>query len=58
MKQTPQDIKDIFYALQDRDLDIVLVGGQTINFWASDYRDRLPELIRTTPTKISRNHGK
>ena len=40
MKQTPNDIKNIFYALQDLDLDIVLVGGQAINFGAFNYLDR------------------
>lgn len=49
VKQTPNDIKDIFYALQDLDLDIVLVGGQAINFWAINYRDRLPELEQYLP---------
>ena len=49
VKQTPNEIKDIFYALQDLDLDIVLVGDQAINCWAINYRDRLPELEQYLP---------
>ena len=43
-KLTPPELKEIFLKLQSEALELVLVGGQAINFWATYYQDRVSKL--------------
>ena len=38
------DIRPILVRLADLDRDLVLVGGQAVNFWAFVYEGRVPAL--------------
>ncbi|MGK7876414.1 MAG: hypothetical protein AB4426_24895 [Xenococcaceae cyanobacterium] len=48
-KLNPIELKEVFIQLQQEDIDLVLVGGQAINFWATLYRDREPKLEQYLP---------
>jgi hypothetical protein len=48
-KLTPNDLKEIFSLIQEKDLDVIVVGGQAINLWASKYSERVPELDKYLP---------
>ena len=48
-KLSPPQLRDIFLKLQSESLDIVLVGGQAVNFWATYYRNVLAELEQFLP---------
>jgi hypothetical protein len=43
------DIRPILARLADLDRDLVLVGGQAVNFWAFVYEGRVPALARAGP---------
>jgi hypothetical protein len=43
------DIRPILAKLSDLDRDLVLVGGQAVNFWAFVYEGRVPALARAGP---------
>jgi hypothetical protein len=43
------DIRPILAKLGDLERELVLVGGQAVNFWVSVYRDRVPALARAGP---------
>ncbi len=43
------DIRPILARLADLDRDLVLVGGQAVNFWAFVYEGRVPALAREGP---------
>jgi hypothetical protein len=43
------DIRPILARLSDLDRDLVLVGGQAVNFWAFVYEGRVPALARAGP---------
>jgi hypothetical protein len=43
------DVRSIIAKLADLERDLVLVGGQAVNFWASFYERRVPELAREAP---------
>jgi len=43
------DIRPILARLADLDRDLVLVGGQAVNFWAFAYEGRVPALARAGP---------
>ncbi len=36
-KLNPIELKEVFIQLQQEDIDLVLVGGQAVNFWATLY---------------------
>jgi hypothetical protein len=42
-------IRPILAKLADLERELVLVGGQALNFWVSVYRDRVPALTRAGP---------
>lgn len=46
---TPEDLISLFQAINREELDLILVGGQAINIWASYYAIRIPELIEYLP---------
>jgi hypothetical protein len=48
-KLTPEDLRDIFIALQNAGLDAIVVGGQAVNLWAYQYLDSLPQLAEHLP---------
>lgn len=48
-KITPEDLQEIFTALQKAKLDAVVVGGQAVNLWAYKYCDRAPKLKELLP---------
>ena len=48
-KLTPVELRNIFLKLQSETLDVVLVGGQAVNFWATYYRNAVPELEAYLP---------
>jgi hypothetical protein len=43
------DVRPILAKVADLERDLVLVGGQAVNFWASRYEARAPELAREAP---------
>ena len=43
------DIRPILARLADLDRDLVLVGGQAVNFWAFVCEGRVPALARAGP---------
>jgi hypothetical protein len=43
------DIRSVLAKVADLDRDLVLVGGQAVNFWASVYQGRVPALAREGP---------
>lgn len=47
MKYTPAEVQEIFHSIKD--LNIVLVGGQAVNLWASFYREDNLELSNYLP---------
>lgn len=47
-KKTPAELVSILSRI-DPDSDLILVGGQAINIWASVYQDRIPELQQFLP---------
>ena len=40
------DVRAILVKVADLARELVLVGGQAVNFWASYYERRVPELAR------------
>lgn len=48
-KLNPVELKEIFTKLRQKDLDLVLVGGQAINFWATLYYNSEPKLEQYLP---------
>jgi hypothetical protein len=43
------DVKPVLAKIADLERDLILVGGQAVNFWASYYEHRVPELAREAP---------
>jgi hypothetical protein len=43
------DVRPVLAKIADLERDLVLVGGQAVNFWASYYENRVPELAREAP---------
>jgi hypothetical protein len=43
------DVRPILAKVADLERDLVLVGGQAVNFWGSYYERRVPELAAGTP---------
>ena len=43
------DVRSVLAKIVDLERDLVLVGGQAVNFWASRYQPRVPELGREAP---------
>ena len=43
------DVRPLLATLADLGRELVLVGGPAVSFWASFYRDRVPELARDAP---------
>ena len=43
------DVRPVLAKIADLERDLVLVGGQAVNFWASRYQPRVPELGREAP---------
>jgi hypothetical protein len=39
----------VFLAIERANLDLILVGGHAVSFYAVKYRDRCPELLRYFP---------
>jgi hypothetical protein len=48
-KITLVELKKLLSKIQDRDLDIVLVGGQAVNYWAYYYQEREPLINQYIP---------
>ena len=48
-KKTFIELRNIFLKLKELDLDIVLVGGQAVNYWANYYQRRCPQLNQYIP---------
>lgn len=48
MKKTPSELKSVLSRI-DPESDLILVGGQAINIWASVYQNRIPELQQFLP---------
>jgi hypothetical protein len=46
---TPFDLKEVFVRLQMAGLEAIVVGGQAVNLWAYQYRDRSPALLALQP---------
>lgn len=46
---TPESLIALFQAIDREELDLILVGGQAINIWASYYASRVPELTEYLP---------
>ncbi|WP_310490315.1 hypothetical protein [Chamaesiphon sp. VAR_69_metabat_338] len=46
---TPESLISLFQAIDREELDLILVGGQAINIWASYYADRVPALMDYIP---------
>jgi hypothetical protein len=46
---TPENLISLFQAIDLEGLDLILVGGQAINIWASYYVDRVPALSEYLP---------
>lgn len=43
------DVRPVLERLSDLERDLVLVGGQAVNFWATLYAQRVPALAREAP---------
>ena len=43
------DVRPLLAKVADLGRELVLVGGQAVNFWASYYERRVPELAREAP---------
>lgn len=43
------DVRPVLAKIADLERDLVLVGGQAVNFWASHYQRRVPALEREAP---------
>ena len=43
------DVRPVLAKIVDLERDLVLVGGQAVNFWASLYQARVPALAREAP---------
>lgn len=43
------DVRHILAKVADLERDLVLAGGQAVNFWASYYQDRVSELAAEAP---------
>jgi hypothetical protein len=43
------DIRPVLAKVADLERDLVLVGGQAVNFWVSFYEHRVPEFASTAP---------
>ena len=43
------DVRPVLAKIADLERELVLVGGQAVNFWASHYQRRVPELAREAP---------
>jgi hypothetical protein len=48
-KLTPKNLREILLQLQPEQLDVVLVGGQAINFWAELYYPKIESLSQYLP---------
>jgi hypothetical protein len=48
-KLTPTQLKEIFLRLQEISLDVVVVGGQAVNLWATRYYPQCPILEQYLP---------
>ena len=46
-RKSPEQLKDIFTKIQQQEL--ILVGGQAVNFWAVFYQERVLELRQYIP---------
>jgi hypothetical protein len=46
---TPENLVSLFQAISQEELDLILVGGQAINIWASYYVSRVPSLTEYLP---------
>jgi hypothetical protein len=46
---TPENLISLFQAIDREELDLILVGGQAINIWASYYASRVPALMEYLP---------
>ncbi len=46
-KKSPEQLKDVFTKIQQQEL--ILVGGQAVNFWAITYQKSVPELKQYIP---------
>jgi hypothetical protein len=46
---TPEHLISLFQAIDREELDLILVGGQAINIWASYYASRVPALMEYLP---------
>ena len=46
---TPENLISLFQAIDREDLDLILVGGQAINIWASYYASQAPKLKEYLP---------
>jgi hypothetical protein len=49
MKLTPEDLKSILSQLQNAGLDAIIVGGQSVNLWAYQYLQNIPQLQEYLP---------
>jgi hypothetical protein len=43
------DVRPVLAKVADLERELVLVGGQAVNFWVSQYEERLPELTGDAP---------
>jgi hypothetical protein len=48
-KLTPKNLCEILRQLHSAQLDVVLVGGQAVNFWAELYYPKIPDLNQYLP---------
>jgi hypothetical protein len=48
-KLTPAQLKEILLRLQEISLDVVVVGGQAVNLWATRYYQQCPQLEQYLP---------
>ena len=46
---TPESLVSMFQVIDREDLDLILVGGQAINMWATYYVSRVPQLAEYLP---------
>ena len=46
---TPENLHDLFAALQAADFEAIVVGGQAVNLWAFKYLDTCPQLQAYLP---------
>ncbi|MFY9987405.1 MAG: hypothetical protein WAK31_21790 [Chthoniobacterales bacterium] len=44
-------LEPVFLAVERTDLDLILVGGHAVSFYAAKYRDRCPELAQYFPLR-------